>query len=58
MGGALALGGRRFLNVHNNQMKGGVRGGMYWGGRAAEVERTGGHSAIVLAVQLIDENII
>jgi hypothetical protein len=31
---------------------------IYWGGRAAGVERTGGHSTIVLAVQLIDKNTI
>jgi hypothetical protein len=58
-GGALALGGRRFLNIYNNQMEVGVGGWViYWGGRAAGVEHTGGHSAIVLAVQLIGKNII
>ncbi len=31
MGGALALGGRRFLNIYNNQMEVGVRGGLYIG---------------------------
>ncbi len=31
---------------------------IYMGGRAARVERTGGHSAIVLVVQLTDKNII
>ncbi len=30
---------------------------IYWGGHAAGVERTGGHSAIVLAIQLINKNI-
>jgi hypothetical protein len=58
MGGALALGGCLFLNIYSNQMEVGVQGGLYWGGRAAGVERMGGHSAIVLAVQLINKNII
>jgi hypothetical protein len=31
MGGALALGGRRFLNIYNNQMEVGIRGGLYIG---------------------------
>ncbi len=31
MGGALALGGRRFLNIYNNQMEVGFRGGLYIG---------------------------
>jgi hypothetical protein len=31
MGGALALGGRRFLNIYNNQMEAGVWGGLYIG---------------------------
>ncbi len=44
IGGALALGGRRSINIYNNQMEVGVRGGGYieeearpgrnmWGGR-------------------------
>jgi hypothetical protein len=57
MGEALALGGRCFLNIYNNQVEVDIWY-IYWGGCAAGVEHTGGHSAIVLAVQLIDKNII
>ncbi len=31
MGGALALGGCRFLNIYNNQMEVSMRGGLYIG---------------------------
>ncbi len=31
MGGALVLGGRHFLNIYNNQMEVGIRGGLYNG---------------------------
>jgi hypothetical protein len=55
MGGALALGGCRFLNIQQSNGIWCLGWVIYWGGCATGVERMVGHSAIVLAVQLIDK---
>jgi hypothetical protein len=59
MGGGVGLRWPSF-SKYIQQSNGNWRPGWftYWEGRAARVERTGGHSAIVLAVQLVVENII
>ncbi len=58
MGGALALGGRHFLNIYNNHMEVGIRGGLYIGEDVQLGWNVRGSQRHCFAIQLIEKNII